>query len=218
MATQTITVRNKLVIKDAQQIKSIDSTLKQFAWACNQMLAVAKAENCWSANKLQKLTYYDIRAVTELKANHVCNAVRRVVNAKSSTSKVKEFRPTSIALDIRTFIYKDGFVGITLVDKRHWFEWKLSCEQKERLFGKRLSFATLSRTRSGQYFLNVGVEVDCDKRYILKSRAIGVDLGRRAIAATSTGESDPPQPGNDSPTAPKPRFKMLSAAFQSLLV
>lgn len=189
MATQTITVRNKLIIKSSQQCESIDSTLKQFAWACNQILAVAKTENCWSATKLQKLTYYDIRALTKLKANHVCNAVRRVVNAKSSTGKVKEFRATSIALDVRTFIYKDGFVGITLVDKRHWFEWKLSWEQRRILEGKHLSFATLSRTRSGQYFLNVAVEVDCDRHYISKDRAIGVDLGRRAIAATSTSES-----------------------------
>jgi len=113
----------------------------------------------------------------------------RVVNARSSTGKVKEFRATSIALDVRTFIYKDGFVGITLVDKRHWFEWKLSYEQKKLLEGKHNRFATLSRTRSGQYFLNVAVEVDCEKRYVSKNKAIGVDLGRRAIAAISTGES-----------------------------
>ncbi|WP_233154022.1 RNA-guided endonuclease InsQ/TnpB family protein [Scytonema sp. HK-05] len=189
MATQTITVRNKLIVKENYQHESIDSTLRQFAWACNQMLTVAKAENCWSANKLQKLTYYDIRAVTDLKANHICNAVRRVVNAKSSTGKVKEFKATSVALDIRTFIYKDGSVGITLVDKRHWFEWKLSYEQKKLLEGKHNRFATLSRTRSGQYFLNVAVEIDCDKRHVSNTKAIGVDLGRRSIAATSTGKS-----------------------------
>lgn len=189
MAVQTITVRNKLILQNSQEHDAINKTLKQFAFACNQMLAVAKAENCWNAAKLQKLTYYDIRAITQLKANHVCNAVRRVVNAKSSTGKVKEFRATSIALDVRTFIYKDGSVGITLVDKRHWFEWKLSYEQKKLLEGKHNRFATLSRTRSGQYFLNVAVEVDCDKRYVSKNKAIGVDLGRRAIAAISTGES-----------------------------
>ncbi|OKH61091.1 RNA-guided endonuclease InsQ/TnpB family protein [Scytonema sp. HK-05] len=189
MAVQTITVRNKLILQNSQQHDAINKTLKQFAFACNQMLAVAKAENCWNPAKLQKLTYYDIRAITQLKANHVCNAVRRVVNAKSSTGKVKEFRATSIALDVRTFIYKDGSVGITLVDKRHWFEWKLSYEQKKLLEGKHNRFATLSRTRSGQYFLNVAVEVDCDKRYVSKNKAIGVDLGRRAIAAISTGES-----------------------------
>jgi IS605 OrfB family transposase len=189
LKTQTITVRNKLVLKNSQQREPIDSTLKQFAFACNEILKVAKSENCWNAAKLQKLTYYDIRGITELKANHVCNAVRRVVNAKASTDKVKEFRPTSIALDIRTFIYKDGAVGITLVDKRHWFEWKLSFDQKRLLEGKRLSFATLSRTRNGQYFLNVAVEVECDRHYVSKDKAIGVDLGRRSIAATSTGES-----------------------------
>jgi IS605 OrfB family transposase len=187
LAIQTITVRNKLTLKNSQQRESIDSTLKQFAFACNQVLKVAKIENCWNAAKLQKLTYYDIRAITELKANHVCNAVRRVVNAKTSTGKVKEFRATSIALDVRTFIYKDGSVGITLVDKRHWFEWNLSFEQKQLLKGKHLTFATLSKSRSGQYFLNVAVEVDCDRRYVSKDKAIGVDLGRRDIATTSTG-------------------------------
>ncbi len=189
MATQTITVRNKLILKNNQQREAIDSTLKQFAFACNQILTVAKTENCWNAAKLQKLTYYEIRAITKLKANHVCNAVRRVVNAKSSAGNVKEFRATSIALDVRTFIYKDGSVGITLVDKRHWLESKLSYEQKKLLEEKRLSFATLSGTRNGQYFLNVAVEVDCDRCYVSKSKAIGVDLGRRSIAATSTGES-----------------------------
>jgi len=75
LATQTITVRNKLILQNSQQHDAINETLKQFAFACNQMLAVAKAENCWNAAKLQKLTYYDIRAITQLKANHVCNAV-----------------------------------------------------------------------------------------------------------------------------------------------
>jgi IS605 OrfB family transposase len=189
LATQTITVRNKLILQNSQQRDAINETLKQFAFACNQMLAVAKTENCWNAAKLQKLTYYDMRAITSLKANHVCNAVRRVVNAKSSTGKIKEFRPSSIALDVRTFIYKDGAVGITLVDKRHWFEWKLSFDQKRLLEGKHLTFATLSKTRSGQYFLNVAVEVDCDMRYIAKDKSIGVDLGRRSIATISAGES-----------------------------
>jgi putative transposase len=211
LATQTITLRNKLILKSSQQSESIDSTLKQFAFACNQMLGVAKTENCWNATKLQKLTYYDIRAITELKANHVCNAVRRVVNAKTSTGKVKEFRPTSIALDVRTFMYKDGSVGITLVDKRHWFEWKLSREQKKLLEGKHLSFATLSRTRNGQYFLNVAIEIECDRRYVSKDKAIGVDLGRKAIAATSTDN----QWDGEQLTKTRDRYSKTRANVQS---
>ena len=189
MATQTITIRNKLILESNQQCKSIDSTLKQFAFACNQILKIAKTENCWNAAKLQKLTYYDIRAITQLKANHVCNAVRRVVNAKSSTGKVKEFCSTSIALDVRTFNYKDGAVGITLVDKRHWFEWRLYYEQGKLLQGKHLTFATLSKSRTGKYFLNVAVEINCHRPYTSKDKAIGVDLGRRDIATTSKGQA-----------------------------
>jgi IS605 OrfB family transposase len=211
LTTQTITVRNKLILKNSQQRESIDNTLKQFAFACNQMLRVAKAESCWNAAKLQKLTYYNIRAITQLKANHVCNAVRRVVNAKSSTGKVKDFRATSIALDVRTFMYKDGAVGITLVDKRHWFEWKLSYEQKRLLEGKHLTFATLSGTRSGQYFLNVAVEIDCDRRYTHPDNAIGVDLGRRDIATTSTEQSW----NGQQLTKTRDRFSQTRANVQS---
>ncbi|MBD2629035.1 transposase, partial [Anabaena variabilis FACHB-164] len=81
--TQPISVKCKLVVL-LDFGGEIDRTMEGFADACNQILEVAKHENCWNTTKLHHLVYKSVREVTGLKANHVCQAIRRVVgNAKA---------------------------------------------------------------------------------------------------------------------------------------
>ncbi|UIE40159.1 hypothetical protein [Leptodesmis sichuanensis] len=62
--------------------------------------------------------------MTGLKANHICQAIRRVLGALAARNNVKEFRPTSLSLDIRTFSYNEHerVVGVTLIGGRHKFK------------------------------------------------------------------------------------------------
>ncbi|MGL4883817.1 MAG: hypothetical protein ACRC8K_22575, partial [Waterburya sp.] len=120
--TQTITVSCKIeVLPDIAP--EINETLEKFADACNRILKVAKEKKVSNVTKLHHLTYNDVRLMTGLKANHVCQAIRRVCGNLKASYKIKQFKPTSVSLDARTFKYeeKEQVVGITLITGRKKF-------------------------------------------------------------------------------------------------
>lgn len=166
--------------------QEIYRTLEGFADACNQILAVAKKEKCYNTTKLHHKVYKPVRAATGLKANHVCQAIRRVVGNSKATKQVHIFRPTSISLDARTFKYvEDGqTVGITLKSRRVKFKLSVGAYQIALLRGQSLTSATLSKTRPKDYYINFVVEVDTPPTG-KTPKVIGVDLGRRFLAVTT---------------------------------
>ena len=204
--TQALTVRCKLIVP-VEFRHQIDETLTGFADACNRILAVAKQDNCWNTTKLHHKTYKPIKAMTGLKANHVCQAIRRVVNQKKvrnacrvpagtrsgrvgTTKQIHKFRPTSISLDARTFRYieSEQLVGITLKESRVNFGLKIGGYQIALLKGQAPTSATLSKTRQGDYYINIVVEVPTQPKN-KTPKVLGVDVGLRDIATTSTGKT-----------------------------
>ena len=101
---QTISVKCKLQVP-IELHSEIDRTLQGFANACNQIYEVAKREKCWNTTKLHHLVYKPVKQTTGIKANHVCQAIRRVIGNAKAVKQVHKFRPTSINLDARTFEY-----------------------------------------------------------------------------------------------------------------
>jgi len=164
--------------------------MEGFADACNQILEVAKRENCWNTTKLHHLVYKPVREATGLKANHVCQAIRRVIGNAKAVKQIHKFRPTSISLDVRTFVYKEKSqsVGVTLICGRVEFKLSIGGYQIALLRGQSPTSATLNRTKIGQYFINFVVDIPTQPSG-KTPRVIGVDLGRRDIATTSTGKS-----------------------------
>ena len=132
--TQTLWVSCKLQVPFKVR-PEIERTLEGFANACNQILAVALREKCYNTNKLHHLVYNPVREATGLKANHVCQAIRRVVGNLKATRQIKKFRPTSINLDIRTFRYIEAeqLAGVTLISGR--VNFKLLIGNYPILFG-----------------------------------------------------------------------------------
>ena len=187
--TQALTLRCKLIVPISFKHK-VDETLVGFADACNQILAVAKRDNCWNTTKLHHKVYKPTRQTTGLKANHVCQAIRRVINQKKATKQIHKFRPTSISLDARTFRYIENKkqVGVTLKEKRVNFDLKIGGYQIALLRGQTPTSATLSKTRQGDYYINIVVEVPTQPRN-KTPKVLGVDVGLRDIASTSTGKS-----------------------------
>jgi IS605 OrfB family transposase len=153
-------------------------------------LAVAKAENCWNTTKLHHLVYKPTRESTGLKANHVCQAIRRVINNAKAVKQIHKFRPTSISLDARTFEYKENTqqVSVTLKSGRLKFDLSIGGYQIGLLKGQNPTSATLSKTRKGDYYINIVVEIP-EQPKGKTPKVIGVDLGLRDIASTSTGKS-----------------------------
>ncbi len=86
--TQTITVSCKLQVP-AEIQPDIDRTLVKFADACNRILDTALMENEKNTTKLHHLVYKPVKDATGLKANHVCQAIRRVVGNLKATYKLK---------------------------------------------------------------------------------------------------------------------------------
>lgn len=186
---QTISVRCKLqVLQESRQ--EIDCTMEGFADACNQILSVAKQEKCWNTIKLHHLVYKPVREATGLKANHVCQAIRRVIGNAKAVKQVHKFRPTSISLDVRTFEYLEELetVSVTLMAGRRRFKLLIGNYQRALLKGQKPSCATLSKSKNGDYYINICVEIPGEPTG-KTPKVIGVDLGRRDIATTSTGKS-----------------------------
>jgi putative transposase len=187
--TQSLYVKCKLIVLVEFRPK-IDETLRGFADACNQILEVAKRENCWNTTKLHHKVYKPVRESTGLKANHVCQAIRRVIGNAKVVKQIHKFRPTSISLDIRTFKYVESeqTVGVTLKCGRVDFKLSIGGYQIALLRGQTLTSATLCKSKKGDYYINFVVEIDTPPTG-KTPKVIGVDLGRRDIATTSTGKS-----------------------------
>jgi len=187
--TQSLSVKCKLIVPVEFRPK-IDETLWGFADACNQILAVAKRENCWNTTKLHHKVYKPVKEATGLKANHVCQAIRRVIGNAKAVKQIHKFRPTSISLDIRTFRYVESeqTVGVTLKCGRVDFKLSIGGYQIALLRGQNLTSATLYKSRKGDYYINFVIEIDTPPTG-KTPKVIGVDLGRRDIATTSTGKS-----------------------------
>lgn len=186
---QTISVKCKLIVPP-NFVGEIDRTMEGFANACNQILEVAKRENSWNTTKLHHKVYKPVREATLLKANHVCQAIRRVIGNAKAVKQIHKFRPTSISLDIRTFVYKEESqaVGVTLMCGRVEFKLSIGGYQIALLRGQKPTSATLNKTKQGQYFINFVVDIPTQPTG-KPPKVIGVDLGRRDIATTSTGKS-----------------------------
>lgn len=187
--TQTITVSCKLEVTP-DITPEIDETLEQFADACNRILDIAMMEGVSNKTKLHHLVYKPVRAATELKANHVCQAITRVVGNLKASYKVKQFRPSSILLDARTFRYEEEtqVVGITLITGRQKFNLAIGNYQRGLLKGHIPTSATLVKRKNGDYYIQICVNIPTQP--IGKTpKTIGVDLGRRLIAASSTGKT-----------------------------
>jgi IS605 OrfB family transposase len=187
--SQSLSVKCKLIVPVEYRPK-IDETLRGFADACNQILAVAKRDKCWNTTKLHHKVYKPVREATGLKANHVCQAIRRVISNAKAVKEIHKFRATSISLDSRTFRYVEAeqIAGVTLKCGRVDFKMSIGGYQIALLRGQNPTSATLKKTKKGEYYINFVVEVDTPPTG-KTPKVIGVDLGRRDIASTSTGKS-----------------------------
>ncbi len=187
--TQTISVSCKLQVPP-ELGKRIDATIQAFTDGCNHILEVSREYNQRNTTKLHHLTYHDVRAQYDLKANHACQAIRRVVHALKTRNQVRRFNPTSVSFDARTFSWfeADELVSFTLLDGRAKVPLSIGNYQRALLRGQTPTSAVLVKRRNGDYYIQIAVTLDTPPTG-KTPKVIGVDLGRRDIAHTSTGRS-----------------------------
>ena len=208
---QTISVKCKLQVP-VKLHQEIDVTLQGFADACNQIYEVAKRDNCWNTTKLHHKVYKPVKESTGLKANHVCQAIRRVIGNAKAVKQVHKFRPTSLNLDIRTFQYIEDLqlVGITLMCGRKKFKLSIGNYQRVLLKSQSPTAATLNKTKRGDYYINICVDLPTNPMG-KTPKVIGADLGRRDIATTSTGKTW----NGEKIQATRDRYSKVRAKIQS---
>jgi putative transposase len=188
---QVLTVSCKIVVTSEQSPK-VDNTLQVFAAAC-EYVHETLPENLTNEMAMQSVIYQDVRAKFGLPSQLAIHAIRRVSGnrktAKSNGDKVKNFAPTSVTYDIRTFQLReqDWTVSLTMVGKRERFQLHIGNYQKSLLKGQNPKSAVLV-LKDGEYRVNIQLESHPEPS-LKVDYILGIDLGRTDIAVTSEGES-----------------------------
>lgn len=175
------------------QSEKLEVVLHAFAEACNYTNQVIKPE-ITSKLTIQGIVYEDLRTKFGLPANLAVRACARVganrLTAKKKNKPVKAFKPTSADYDARIFAFreKDWTVSLTTLSGREHIKINAGNYQRGKLAGRKPTSAQLCKHRDGQYYIHIQLKDEVPDPQLTK-KVIGVDFGRRDIAATSNGDS-----------------------------
>jgi IS605 OrfB family transposase len=197
-----------------KQAEEIELVLKAFADACNYANQKVKSQ-ITSKMTIQNLVYHEIRALFGLSANLAVRACARVgANRKTAKQKdkpIKAFKPTSADYDARIFSFteKDWTVSLTLMNGREHIKIDAGNYQRGKLKGRKPTSAQLCKHRDGNYYIHIQIQ-DESPTPIKSNNVIGVDFGRRDIAATSNGDKWDGKQINDV----RDKFSRVRASLQ----
>lgn len=158
---QVLTVSCKIVVTP-EQLPKVDNTLQVFAAAC-QYIHQEVPETLTNEIAMQSLVYQSVRGRFAIPSQLAIHAIRRVAGnrktAKSKGDKIKDFAPTSVTYDARTFQFreKDWTVSLTMVGKRERFRLHIGGYQKSLLTGQTPKSAVLV-VKNGEYRLNIQLD------------------------------------------------------------
>ena len=188
------TISIKLNTADEQNIALL-ALQQQFNDACNQIVPVAVENRCWNRIALHHLTYYKIRATTDLGAQMVCNSIKIVCQAykalnikKADNVPLINFKPnSSVHFDKRTYSLKDNFLSLYTLSGRILIPMILGQFQKEYLeqgLSKEAELVYKNKT----WFFNLVLELPKVDPVLFSGKVLGVDLGENNVAALSSGK------------------------------
>lgn len=182
------TIRCPITVLDADK-PVLESLFLRYAAACTQIAAYGKEQRQANSFKLHRVLYHKVRLEHGLPANLAVTALRRAAGAlKTAGFRGRfQFRPGFVCLDARTFtlMLPKGVVSFSTHDRRVTAGLDIGSYQHEALWGSgRAQTATLVKSRSG-YWINITIESEIEEAPA--GGILGVDLGIRNIAATSSG-------------------------------
>jgi len=185
---QTLTVKCKLVLSKEHR-DALDATMRAFAAACNDAIAVGRRLNTASNIRIHRVCYSDLKARHGLTANLAVRAIARA----ASILKIKErrnstVRPTSIDYDARIFSFReaDWTVSLSTVQGRIRVPLHIGDYQRTLLSSRKPTSAVVWKTRQGDYYIGIHINVETPPPED-EHGWIGVDLGIASIATLSDG-------------------------------
>ena len=189
---QVLTLVVKLQV-DINQQQMLIETASVFASACNWINQNVNP-GLTNRNSVQAVCYKEVKEQFRLTANHVVRACARVaanrLTAKHKGKKVKSIQPTSFDCDARTFRFVESnwTVSISTIGKRLTAPIRASSYHRDKLQGQQPTSAQICLHRDGDWYVHLQLKSETPTPLASES-VIGVDLGRRDIAVTSTGKS-----------------------------
>lgn len=175
-----------------EQSQKIEATLNGFALACNFINTTIDPKLVNNV-RIQTLIYSQVRSQFDLSANLTIRAIARVSSnrkaAKLKNKPVKDFCPTSADYDARIFAFreKDWAASLTLIGGREHIKMLVGNYQIGKLKGRKPTSATLCKHRDGSYYIHIQIKDEAPEP-TKSDLVIGIDLGRRDIAVTSSGD------------------------------
>jgi IS605 OrfB family transposase len=198
-----VTVKRTIVLP-IEFHPALEATLEEAHKAYRVISEVAFAKKVYGRYDLQRLTYRELKARTDLTAQMICSAIRKVSGAYKSMKSNKRlpdeparFSKRSIDLeggsrgrDFRIYPEK-SIVSVSTVKGRKKLSYRCGRFQRRYLespvWKVRAARLVHKRRRKGwRYELHVTVTRDEPKRRL--GDVLGVDTGRRYLAVASTGE------------------------------
>lgn len=187
MGTRTICCKllTTPIIQDA-----LKETSERFSDACNHVLTIAIEKKTHNAIKLHELCYREIRELFGLSANLAVRAIRRVVTCmtklRGKRKRPKKFELKSIDYDSRIFSYRqqDETVSLTTSRGRIRIPMLLGEHQRQALQEKNPTAATVIN-KAGTWYIHIAIEFEAE--CMGGNGIMGIDLGIKNIATTSTG-------------------------------
>ncbi|HZS91080.1 MAG TPA: transposase [Chloroflexota bacterium] len=174
------------------QSAALERLQRQFNAACDYISRVAWEQHEFNKVRLQRLVYRDVRARFGLLAQHTIRAIAVVAGSYTAEkSRPHTFRPdAAVVLDTpRLYRVAHNRASIATLDGRQTVQLGIGGHQRQMLrVATRLAEADLVRDQKGRWRLLVSAHY-ADPPLTEATEVLGVDLGRRDIAATSDGNT-----------------------------
>jgi len=198
------TVPVKLDVTD-ETADLLHETIDEFLWAANYVVGAARDGEWVETRKsvLHDETYHDVREQTRLHSNHVQSARDRAVDAlrsvvatwsKGEYASLPTFSTPFVEYNRRNATFNDDHATLSTVEGRVTVGFVLPDEDRDTPHSQYLQsdgWETTGATlhyRHGSFYLHVRTKADVDAPDRPENGTVlGVDLGVKNIAVTSTG-------------------------------
>jgi putative transposase len=175
-----------------EQVAALSELQAAFNAACNDISRVAWERQEFRQLSLQKLVYHDLRERFGLLAQHAVQAVAVVAHSyRAERTQRHTFRPdAAVVLDTpRLYRVEHNRAGISTLAGRTQVGLNIGGVQRRQLAAAaKLGEADLVQDHKGRWRLLVSAHY-ADPPLRTADDALGVDLGRTDIAATSDGDT-----------------------------
>jgi putative transposase len=188
---RTISIRLEIT---SDQNRKLCDLRKYYHQVCNQIVPMVQENRCWNRFSLHHLVYSQVRKISPLGSQMVCNAIFSVCKAYRAKGiqpneeiPLIRFQPNrSVHFDKRTYKIKGETLSLYTLEKRIKVKMRFGPFQKE-YYSKGVPKEGELICKKGRWYFNLVLELQ-DPPIEENSKLLGVDLGENNVFALSNGK------------------------------